>query len=357
MARIFITLLTYQEQIQSAGDVFMIHGPKILLIAVLVTGVFLVSPVVAALNTIPMGGTAFIGEQGLDITATGAKSGSSIAWFTGSANVATGAPAAVVTVDDPSNFYVAPLSFSGKTGQWYLFPEKTLAFYVEDPSLSVRIYDDTSQFEVSGTVTWVPKGDVVSFTIESDLYKMAYRPGVTGAPVTIRVRSPDGTEYTQLSGNSLADIMVNSASYSTGPIWSTGSYTSGTYTVWAECNANGMKDNYPVVPKTISAQKQMLLQNVNPLITSSVTPTTTKPPAPVVTNTEPGTSIATQTLTPASTVPTPSITPVATSTIPATEIPVSAIPPTATTIPGPGIFLVSAGIAGALFFTRRGGPR
>ena len=96
--------------------------------------------------------------------------------------------------------------------------------------------------------------------------------GVSGAPVTIHIQAPDGSEYSSVSGNSLIDIPVSTASYSTGPIWSTGSYTSGTYTIWAECNANSMNDNYGAVGKSQSAQKQMLLQSINPLITSSVSP-------------------------------------------------------------------------------------
>ena len=117
------------------------NGLKILLLSLLVMPLILVMPVMAALNTIPSGGTAFIGEQGLDITQTGATSGGTLAWYSGSSNVGSGAPTATVVVDDASSFYIAPSTFSGKTGAWYLFPQKSLAFYVQDPSLNIRIFD------------------------------------------------------------------------------------------------------------------------------------------------------------------------------------------------------------------------
>jgi hypothetical protein len=334
------------------------NGLKILLLTLMVMPLILVVPVAAALNTIPGSGTAFIGEQGLDITQTGAKSGSTIAWYSGSSNVGSGAPTATVVVDDASSFYIAPSTFSGKTGAWYLFPQKALAFYVQDPSLNIRIFDSSANFEVAGTVTWIPKGDTVSFGIDNNLYVMADRGGVKGAPVTIHIQAPDGAQYSSVSGNSLIDIPVNSASYSTGPIWSTGSYTSGTYTVWAECNANGMNDNYGATGKSQSAQKQMLLNSVNPLITSSVSPSlsiSTGGGTPTVTTqvptTVPVTTVPATTSPPVTTVATPKPT-----TPPPTQV-VTTIPPTAkpTTVPGPGMLLVSSGIAIAFVLFRRPG--
>jgi hypothetical protein len=329
------------------------NGLKILLLTLLVMPLILVVPVVAALNTIPGGGTAFIGEQGLDITQTGAKSGATIAWYSGSSNVGSGAPTATVVVDDASSFYIAPSTFSGKTGAWYLFPQKSLAFYIQDPSLNIRIFDSSSNFEVAGTVNWVPKGDSVSFGIDNNLYVMTDR-GVSGAPVTIHVQAPDGAQYSSVSGNSLVDIPVNSASYSTGPIWSTGSYTSGTYTVWAECNANGMNDNNGAVGKSQSTKKPVLIQSVNPLITSSVSPTTSisggTSTTPVPT-TLPVTTVPTTTSPPVTTVATPNPT-----SPPPTQVVTTQVPATKpTTVPGPGIMLIASCIAIAFILARRPG--
>ena len=325
-------------------------------IACIIAVFFLAMPVTAAINTVPPGGTAFIGEQGLDIRATGVTTGSTIAWF-GNANVQTGAPTTTYLVDDAGNYYIAPSAFIGKTGPWFTFPGRKLAFYVEEPSLTLQIYDETLDFQVVGTTRWVPKGDQIGFRIVSNLYQMTNRPGVAGAPVTIRIRSPDGAEYSSVSGNSLVDIPVGKSPYSTGPIWDTGSYPSGTYSVWAECNANGMNDNYNVPGRTITPVDppgNLLIQSVNPLITSSLTPTTVVPvkttQAVPVTTSPPATLPAG---TVAMTEPTPVVTsPPAPPSFPPAQPPV---PVPATTIPAPGVLLVIGCIgAGLLCMTWRG---
>ncbi|MCU0629725.1 MAG: DUF3821 domain-containing protein [Methanoregulaceae archaeon] len=298
----------------------------------------LAMPVTAAINTIPLGGTAFIGEEGLDIRATGVTTGSTIAWF-GNANVQTGAPPTTYLVDDAGNYYIAPTAFTGKTGPWYTFPGRKLAFYVDEPSLTLQIYDESLDFQVVGTTRWVPKGDSVGFRIVSNIYQMKNRPGVASAPVTIRIRSPDGAEYTSVSGNSLVDIPVGTSPYSTGPVWNTGSYPSGTYSVWAECNANSMKDNYDIPGKThtpVEPPGNLLIQSVNPLITSSMSSTTVVPlqttrsvpvttwppvtlPVTTVATTEPTQVITTPPSTP-TTSPTQPPSPVPTTKLPAPEV-------------------------------------
>ncbi len=328
-------------------------------IACIIAMAFLAMPVTAAINTVSLGGTAFIGEQGLDIRSTGVTTGSTIAWF-GNANVQTGAPMTSYLVDDAGNYYIAPSSFIGKTGPWFTFPGRKLAFYVEEPSLSLQIYDETLDFQVVGTSRWVPKGDMIGFRVVSNIYQMTNRPGVAGAPVTIRIRSPDGAEYTSVSGNSLVDIPVGASPYSTGPVWSTGSYSSGIYSVWAECNANSMNDNYNVPGKTITPVESpgnLLIQSVNPLITSSVTSTTVVPvqttqPAPITTRapvTFPVTTIATTDVTQV----------VTTSPLPPPTLPPTQVPATAstTTSPAPGVVLITGCIGAGLVFLVWRDPR
>jgi hypothetical protein len=75
-------------------------------------------------------------------------------------------------------------------------------------------------------------------------------------------------------------------------------YPPGTYTLWAECNVNRMKDNYGQTGKTISSQFSLLNQGVNPLIrtyTSAATALpTTRIPTAVPTLTTPPATVATQ---------------------------------------------------------------
>jgi hypothetical protein len=293
-------------------------------------------PAAAAINTIPSSGTVFIGEEGLDITATGITPGSQIAWY-GSGGSVTSVPSATVTVADPTDFYISPSTFAGKTGAWFLLPSNSLAFYVQDPTIEVRVYDYSLSFEITPSSNWLPTGDTAGFRIETNMYEMAKRPGVSGAPVTIRLTGPDGIEYSSLGSYSLQDIPVSTSPQETGPVWNTGSslYPRGTYTVLAECNANGMKDNYPMTGKTISTEVTFVMQTVNPLI---ATPTTDQP-------------VITVTATAATSPPTTEATPVATTTtapattlITTTETTVPATSPPPTTTPGFCCISVLAGV-------------
>jgi len=84
----------------------------------------LASPVVPAMagcGTIPPGEWVFIGEEGLDITGTGAAAGSQLAYY-GPGGSVSSAPAAKVTVADPASFYVAPSVFPKRQARGSSFP-------------------------------------------------------------------------------------------------------------------------------------------------------------------------------------------------------------------------------------------
>ncbi|MCU0628320.1 MAG: DUF3821 domain-containing protein [Methanoregulaceae archaeon] len=243
--------------------------------------------VMAAENTVPMAGTVFLGEQGLDITATGATSGSQVVWY-GPGGSPTSVPAATLTVDDPSDFYISPVLFSDKTGPWFLLPGNSLAFYVQDPQIEIRVIDETRDFQITEEVTWIPKGDAVGFRVDTNVYEIAKRPGSPGAPITIRIRGPGGVEYSSVDGYQLEDIMLSGSPFQSGPVWFTGDYESGSYNVWAESTGNDMNLNYKREGKTVTAPVEFLLQSTNPLITpepttSTATVSTTLPPTTVQT--------------------------------------------------------------------------
>jgi hypothetical protein len=257
-------------------------------------------PASAALNTVPQGGTVFVGEEGLDITATGVASGGQLVWF-GEKGKTTDVPAAVVTVGDAADFYVSAADFSSRIGPWYVEPARTLAFYVKDPSLELRVSDESAGFLITPSVTWIPKGDAVSFRVTSSVWELSKRPGVTGAPVSIRLVGQDGVKYASVDGYSLENVVLTASPFSTGAVWQTGKseYPRGNYTAWVECNANRMMDNYPVEGKTRSAPVTFLVQSVNPLITTTLTtaPTTapaTSMPAATTVTTVVTTSVTTQ---------------------------------------------------------------
>ena len=182
------------------------------------------SPVSAAITDVPSGGTVFIGEQGLNIVATNVTAGSQIARFGGGGNVQTDAPSDLVTVSDPTSFYVSPAQFGAATGPGTPSPGGSAAFIVKDPSLQIRVINGRTGREIgSGAVA----GDPLGFRIETDLYSMAQRPGVAGAPITIHIRDPTGAEFTSVQNEagvttSLVNIPVNTSVYDTGPVWAAG---------------------------------------------------------------------------------------------------------------------------------------
>jgi hypothetical protein len=167
--------------------------------------------------------------------------------------------------------------------------------------------------------------------------------GVAGAPITIKFQTPDGAVLSALINKagyttSLVEIPVSTSPYSTGPIWDTGrhdAYPYGTYTIWAECNANSMKDNYAESGKTYTSGAGILDQEMNPLIgfnTLTPVPTTAVTSAPTTVMTTVATTIP-PTVTTAATVITTS------PTIPPT------VPATAAPTKSPGFEFVLAGSA------------
>jgi len=304
----------------------------------LCTTLIVIVPLSAAENAIPMGGTVFVGEENLDITATGATQGDTLAWY-GTGGQVSHVPSAQVTVADPTAFYASPITFAGKTGPWFLLPSNTVAFYLEEPHIEIRVVDYSSGFVVSPAASWIPKGDAVGFRIETNLWVMANRPGTPGAPLKVRLNGPDSLVFSSLGGFSLENLVVSSSPFETGPVWATGSaeYPIGEYTVYARCDANGMSDNYPAAGKAISEKVSFLLQRVNPLITGTTPVPATTAPQPTITA---GTVEATMTS------PAPSA-----STEPPTVLETGTPPqptPSSTPMPGFGGYLAVLGVVAAL---------
>ncbi len=294
-----------------------------------------VLPVTAAVNTIAPSGTVFIGEDDLDISATGVPANTNIVWY-GTGGTIGSAPGATVFITDPTSFYVSPVLFGGKNGPWFTEAGNVLVFYVQEPQISLRVFDQTANFEITSSTVWVPKGDMVGFQVDNTVYILANRPGSPGAPVTIRIRGPDGIEYSAVDSFSLENVLINSPNYRTGPVWYTGDYASGNYMVWVESTGNDMNDNYPREGQTISAKVTFLMQSTNPLITpTSTTVPTTVPPTPT------RTTIPT-------TIPT-TVPPTPTPTTTSTTIPTT-VPPTP--VPGFGFALTLIALAAGLIGAR-----
>ena len=292
----------------------------------------LVFPAIAAINTISQGNTVFLGEDGLDVSSF-APSGTTFGYWKSGASIATSSPDDTFIVSDPTKFSVAPFKFGSELGSWYLLDStgkaNGVAVIVAEPKLNLKVEDKTVGVDVSVN-KWVYRGDEVGFLIDTNLYTITQRG--TPALITIKVEPPGGGGYTALVNDagthSIKDIQVSTSPFDTGALWDTGNslYAPGTYTIWAECNVNHMKDNYGVTGKTESTKTSLANQERNPLmdVTATATsPTTqvTQTPTAVITTvpkTSQTTSVLTGTPTPASTtipttLPTTSATPVGTT--------------------------------------------
>lgn len=241
------------------------------------------------MNIIAPGGTVFLGEEGLDISAAKVYDGSRIGWWApGSSR--SNEPTEIISITSPNSYYISPSLFSGKEGLWYLWPEGNPVFQVKKPQISLRIHDETADFDATGK--WVPRGDAISFKISSNVYEANSRGG-SGGQADIVLTSPEGAKYSSVSGPSgsfsLSGIPLTSSLTSTGPVWSTGGAAVGTWTIQAELSMNRIKDNIQEIGIGISAPVNVLIQNVNPLIKSPVAvniETPSKEVIPVPTKTE-----------------------------------------------------------------------
>lgn len=296
---------------------------KIALGGIVVVAFVIICSTQAMIQDVVPFGTIFVGEEGLNLSATPVQPNSQIGWWSPGSSLTT-EPSYLFTVDNMLNFYANPQIFSERLGPWYTYPNRILAFNIRDPFLSFRIYDvDTKSDRTEGKVV---RGDELQFRVETNLYSLKERPGVSGAPISMYVRDSKGITYTSLvnrSGqrSSIENITVDSSSYFTIPLWDTGNtmYPFGTYEIWAECNANRMKDNYPIEGKTITTIDQ---RGITPIgITATISTVTTPRPTPsidvtIVTVTIPGTQLTenvtvTQTIPAQTSVPptTPTMTP------------------------------------------------
>jgi hypothetical protein len=310
----------------------------------------LIIPAMAAITNIYQGNTVFLGEEGLDVSsAVGADN--QIGWWASGADIYNSPTSGSVSITDKTQFYVTPSLFGTKLGTWYrLAPSgkaNGTAFTVADPYLNLRVEDTSVGVDVTPN-KWVYRGDLVGFRIETNLNVIASQRG-TPATIAIKVQPPGGGEYSALVNNGVTtdvtSIAVTSSPQDTGAIWDTGNsaYAPGTYTIWAECNSNRMKDNYvgDVTGKVVSTKTSMLNTEFNPLIGVNVP--TTSPTTQVifvpttVTTTSPTTKPTTAVITTVPPIPTTSIPPTTATTIPAPE--------TTTPKKSPGFGIVATAIS------------
>jgi hypothetical protein len=219
----------------------------------------------ASLNIISQGDEVYIGEEGLDVSAA-VGSFTQIAWFAAASNPATDTPSTVISIGNPESFYVAPVDFVSKTGNWYRWDggatRNEIAFIVVDPAIDIRVWDQNTNKDVTGKA--VPFGNYENFRLESNIFPVITRAGYSGEGfVNIRVKNFEGTDYSTLWQSMtvnlpLTDQVVDTSLWYWVPPgdttrgWNTAMidiygapiYKAGAYTACAEIDLNNMMDNY-----------------------------------------------------------------------------------------------------------------
>jgi PGF-CTERM protein len=280
----------------------------ITLVALVLFVMLAVLPVSAAsanAKLIGLGGTVFIGESGLNL-ATAAGAATQIAWFPSTAQTTATVPEKTIDLTGiKNNFYVNPIDFGTRTGNWYQMPippagvgTATLAFIAADPAISVKVWDLDQNKDVTGKS--VPNGEKLTFRIETNGYVVPLRPLIvpnlpswdnstgstyyginpaTGAKanktnegfIDIKLKTDQGNTlnavYNATASMGGVAIPLTGMFIQTNPwyfgnystvaptysmYWNTNTldvigqkvYPPGTYTVTAEFNLNSMKDNY-----------------------------------------------------------------------------------------------------------------
>ncbi len=223
-------------------------------------------PVCASVADVPQGSTVFVGEEGLVLQpGVLALNDTQVAWYpSGTAVTGTSVPEITITVI-PSSFDVTPVQFESRTGAWYSYPNGVaeakphLAFLVDQPEAKVKLWVYTPEGGRDGTDYKTIRGVKLGFRMESNLYPIFNRPGVSaGEPgIDIYVVAPEGITYSSLYDDaatphsvlitdqhpqtSIAYVPVESGATC---VWYTGNteYGAGEYTYYAYVDVNGLKN-------------------------------------------------------------------------------------------------------------------
>ena len=223
-------------------------------------------PVGATVADVTQGSTVFVGEEGLVLQpGVLAADDTQVAWYpSGTAVTGTSVPDITVTVI-PSSFAVTPVQFESRTGVWYSYPKGVaeatphVAFRVDQPEAKVKLWVYTSEGGKDGTEYKTIRGVKLGFRMETNLYPIFNRPGVSsGEPgIDIYVVAPGGFTYSALYDNaapphsvsiteqhpqtSIAYVPIESGATC---VWDTGNseYGAGEYAFYAYADVNGLKD-------------------------------------------------------------------------------------------------------------------
>ena len=157
----------------------------IALLFLIILTIFAIAPAAAVSDAfatnITAGDPVYLGEAGLDISNILKLGNRTLAWYSSGSDPTKDTPSKTITLTDTElhNFYVDQARFGDYTGPWYAYNlngtkrETALAFYVNDPSLGIRIYKKEGMFQVDGKK--IVADDYVAVRIDSSFAPLFQR--------------------------------------------------------------------------------------------------------------------------------------------------------------------------------------
>ena len=294
----------------------------ILVICLLAAGI---SAAPAAARDVSPGSTIFVYEDELNFT--GDLSGAAQLQYKSNNNVLN-----MIAVQDPDNFNLLASSVGDYTGSWDVINCSgtklgTVLIYYPDLSIDIVLEKDG----VSSVQEW---GFLDTEAYQIKISSPHVGPSGIGAKVNVIFKGADGSETTYVSGNSFADIDMNSVQVLTEASFRPKDLGKTT-TIYAEWSSPTSFHNYAATSNSITMEYNDVT-DPGVSITTNPTPTVTTSTPSVTVTTIPPTTVATTPI------------PVETTSEPTTEIPTPS--PTESSLP---VYLVTLSLLGALVLFRR----
>ena len=212
-------------------------------------------------------GDVFVGEEKLDVSTAMGTSDYIGWWASGSDPRSTSSDSQIGLIGRKSSLTISQAEFATHLGKWYALDSGyrpiSVAFTVVDPYLELQLWNADANIEITNGK--IARGTKVRFKIDTNMYAFPNRV-IKPTPISIRVISSNGGEYTKLSGSdiSLRCITLTSQPAFWEGFWVTDAkesgvyaFDSGEYRIYAESDLNGIRNNYDRVGKTISTTKKL----------------------------------------------------------------------------------------------------
>ncbi|HDQ07213.1 MAG TPA: DUF3821 domain-containing protein [Methanoculleus sp.] len=240
----------------------------IALLALVAVALLAVAPAAAVLNTVPLGGVVFVGEEGLVLN--GGVAGT-LEWFESGSNPLLDAPAYTYQVTAGPTNVIDPATFQTRTGNWYDAAVKgTVIMNVQMPAINVKAFNAATGTDMTDKRV-VKDNTFINFRVDSNLHTVLAQRAPLGlgdvSNIKIVVVDSQGTTYTALfddaapavTSTGLTNLVPTTAQYNVPGAPAAGfvpaltydsnwaldraEYKAGVYTFWAEVNLNKLKDN------------------------------------------------------------------------------------------------------------------